>query len=162
MLMAHWLQRLLNPQSIAIVGASERAGSIGAITYRQLADSGFRGDIYPVNPKYAQLHGTTCHPELDDLPVVPDLVIYAISGLPLERSFEQAMALGVGGIVVYAANTIENDSEPRLTERLRRAAADAGFPVCGGNSMGFYNYDGNVMVSFDHPPTGRAPDSWDT
>ena len=157
MLMAHWLQRLLNPQSIAIVGASERAGSIGAITYRQLADSGFRGEIYPVNPKYAQLHGTTCHPELDDLPVVPDLVIYAISGLPLERSFEQAMALGVGGIVVYAANTIENDSEPHLTERLRRAAADAGIPVCGGNSMGFYNYDGNVMVSFDHPPTGRAP-----
>jgi acyl-CoA synthetase (NDP forming) len=154
--MAHWLHRLLNPQSIAIVGASERVASLAAITHRQLLDSGYRGDIYPVNPKYQQLHGTPCYAALNDLPVIPDLVIYAISGLPLERSFEQALALKVGGIVVYAANTIENDSEPRLTERLRRAAVQAGIPVCGGNSMGFYNYDDSVMVSFDHPPPGRA------
>jgi acyl-CoA synthetase (NDP forming) len=154
--MTHWLHRLLNPRSIAIVGASERAGSLAAITRRQLADSGYRGDIYAVNPRYQQLYGGPCYTGLQDLPVVPDLVIYAISGLPLERSFEQALALKVGGIAIYAANTIENDSEPRLTERLRRGAAKAGIPVCGGNSMGFYNYDANVMVSFDYPPPGRA------
>ena len=155
--MSHWLHRLLNPQSIAIVGASERISSLAAITWRQLVERGYRGDIYPVNPKYQQLHGRTCYAGLSDLPVIPDLVIYAISGLPLERSFEQALALKVGGIVIYAANTIDNDIEPRLTERLRRGAADAGIPVCGGNSMGFYNYDDSVMVSFDHPPDGRAP-----
>jgi acyl-CoA synthetase (NDP forming) len=154
--MAHWLKRLLNPQSIAIVGASERNGSLAAVTHRQLLDRGFGGEVYSVNPKYPTLYAKTCYPGLEDLPEVPDLVIYAISGLPLEQSFERALALRVGGIVIYAANTIENDSEPRLTERLRRRAKAEGIPVCGGNSMGFYNYDHDVMVSFDRPPEGRT------
>jgi len=153
--MAHRLHRLLNPQSIAIVGASERSGSLGASTQRQLQDSGYRGDIFPVNPKYRSLYGQTCYPDLDSLPAVPDLVVYAISGLPLEQSFSQALTLQVGGIVIYASNTIENDCEPRLTARLRSRAKAAGIPVCGGNSMGFYNYDASVMVSFDNPPPGR-------
>jgi len=157
MLMAHWLHRLLNPQSIAIVGASERVGSIAAITHRQLSKGGYSGEIFSVNPKYQLLHGRPCYAALNDLPENPDLVIYAISGLVLEQSFEQALALKVGGIVVYAANYLENDTEPRLVERLRRKAAGTGIPVCGGNSMGFYNYDDHVMVSFDHPPPGRAP-----
>jgi acyl-CoA synthetase (NDP forming) len=153
--MAHWLHRLLNPRSIAIVGASERSSGLGAITHRQLLDSAYQGEIFPVNPKYQSVFGQTCYASLDDLPGVPDLVVYAISGLPLEQSFERAMALQVGGIVIYASNAIENDSEPRLTERLRIGAAAAGIPVCGGNSMGFYNYDAGVLVSFDHPPRQR-------
>jgi acetate---CoA ligase (ADP-forming) len=155
--MTHRLHRLLNPHSIAIVGASERSGSLAAVTHRQLIDCGFAGEVYSVNPKYPTLYAQTCYPGLEDLPVVPDLVVYAISGLPLEHSFGQALAMRVGGIVIYAANTIVNDSEPRLTERLRRRASAAGIPVCGGNSMGFYNYDNQVMVSFDRPPAGRGP-----
>jgi len=154
--MAHWLNRLLNPRSIAIVGASERPASLAAITQAQLQDSGFNGSIYPVNPKYERIHGQVCYASLGELPQVPDLVVYAISGLPLERSFEEAISLRVGGAVIYAANAIANDSEPRLTERLRQRARQAGIPVCGGNSMGFYNYDDGVMVSFDRPPPGRA------
>jgi acyl-CoA synthetase (NDP forming) len=153
--MAHWLQRLLNPQTIAIVGASERAASLAAITHRQLVERGYRGNIYPVNPKYPSVRGATCYACLSDLPELPDLVIYAISGLALERSFDEAMTLGIGGVVIYAANYLEQDTEPRLVERLRRKAAAAGIPVCGGNSMGFYNYDDGVMVSFDHPPAER-------
>jgi acyl-CoA synthetase (NDP forming) len=153
--MTHWLDRLLNPQTIAIVGASARIGSLAATTHRQLSASSYAGDIYSVNPKYQCLHGQTCYASLNDLPVVPDLVIYAISGLALEQSFDQAMALKVGGIVIYAANYMENDSEPKLPERLRRKARQAAIPVCGGNSMGFYNYDRNVRVSFDSPPAHR-------
>ena len=153
--MSHWLDRLLNPRSIAIVGASERPGSLAAITQEQLLERGYRGEILAVNPKYAELRGQPCYPALADLPRVPDLVIYAISGLPLERSFEEAMSLEVGGVLVYAANSLEDDSDPPLTARLRERARQAGIPVCGGNSMGFYNYDGNVFVSFDRPPRER-------
>lgn len=155
--MAHWLQRLLSPKSIAIVGASEREGSLAATTHRQLLSSGYRGPVYSVNPKYRTLHGETCFASLAELPQPADLVIYAISGLALEQSFEQALELRVGGIVIYAANYLENDSEPRVTERLRLKASAAGIPVCGGNSMGFYNYDDNVLVSFDSPPAKRPP-----
>jgi len=153
--MAHWLHRLLNPRTIAIVGASERPSSLAAITQQQLLVRGFDGEIFPVNPNYQTIEGRTCYATLRQLPQVPDLVIYAISGLPLEQSFDEAMSLGVGGILIYAANNIENDSEPPLNTRLRRRAAEAGIPVCGGNSMGFYNYDSGVMVSFDRPPADR-------
>ena len=152
----HRLSRLLSPQSIAIVGASERAGSLAATTQRQLLDSGYRGRIFAVNPKYEQVFGNPCYAGLKDLPEVPDLVVYAISGLALEQSFGDALELGVGGILIYAANHLENDRDPPLTERLRQRAAAAGIPVCGGNSMGFYNYDDNVIVSFDRPPPGRS------
>ncbi|MEM7292884.1 MAG: acetate--CoA ligase family protein [Pseudomonadota bacterium] len=153
--MNHWLTRMLEPQSIAIVGASERPGSLALITYRQLVDSQYPGTLYSVNPKYETLFNQPCYPSLRDLPTVPDLVVYAISGLPLEQSFEEALALGVGGIVMYAANYLEEDSAPPLPERLRQKAVAAGIPVCGGNSMGFYNYDNNTLVSFDSPPSER-------
>jgi acyl-CoA synthetase (NDP forming) len=155
--MAHWLKRMLSPETIAIVGASERSDSLASITYRQLLANGFRGTVYPVNPKYDSLHGLDCYASLAELPGPPDLVIYAISGLALEQSFDQALTLKVGGIVIYAANYIENDSQPSLPERLRQKARAAGVPVCGGNSMGFYNYDHKVMVSFDQPPANRPP-----
>ena len=153
--MSHWLDPLLSPRSIAIVGASEREASLAAMTHRQLSDSGYDGAIYSVNPKYQSLHGKSCYASLVDLPLVPDLVVYAISGSPLEQSFDQALKIKVGGIVIYAANYIENDPEPKLPARLSDKARQAGIPVCGGNSMGFYNYDRNVMVSFDSPPAGR-------
>ncbi len=153
--MAHWLTPLLSPRSIAIVGASERAGSLAASTHRQLREFGFGGPIFSVNPKYDRLHDDPCYPGLRELPAVPDLVVYAISGLALERSFDDAMALGVGGVVIYAANRLEEDADPPLAERLRSKARAAGIPVCGGNSMGFYNYDDSVFVSFDGPPRER-------
>jgi acyl-CoA synthetase (NDP forming) len=59
--MTHWLDRLLNPQTIAIVGASARIGSLAATTHRQLSASSYAGDIYSVNPKYQYMHGQTCY-----------------------------------------------------------------------------------------------------
>jgi acetate---CoA ligase (ADP-forming) len=151
----HWLNRLLRPRSIAIVGASEKESSLGTITLRQLIDTDYQGDLYPVNPAYSRCFGLTCYPNLDHLPKAPDLVIYAISGLALEKSFEEALEIGVGGIVIYASNYIVEDRHPKLTDRLKLRARAANIPVIGGNSMGFYNYDDRVFVSFDHPPKDR-------
>ncbi len=145
------LERLLSPGSIAVVGASARPDSIAANTIMQIRESGYRGTLHLVNPRHATLFDLPCHPDLASLPSVPDLVVYAISGLPLEASFEQALGLGVGGILVYAANHLPMDGTPALAERLRNKATAVGIPVCGGNSMGFYNYEHGVFVSFDRP-----------
>ncbi len=153
--MAHWLSRLLVPRSVAIVGASERPGSLAGSTRQLLLDNGYDGTVYSVNPKYDSLFGQPCYAALDALPEIPDLVVFAISGLALEQSFDQAMVIGVGGAVIYAANHLPNETEPGLVSRLRDKAAAAGIPVIGGNSMGFYNYDDGVFVSFDAPPRGR-------
>lgn len=153
--MSHWLARLLSPASIAIVGASERAGSLATSTIQLLNDSEYSGTVYLVNPKYDRLYQQPCFPSLTELPQTPDLVIFVISGLALERSFDEALHCGVGGIVIYASNYLHNDSTPKLTERLKARAREAGVPVIGGNSMGFYNYDESIFVSFDRPPLNR-------
>ena len=153
--MAHWLDRLLSPRSIAIVGASARKGSLATSTYELLNSTRFTGEVFLVNPKYEKLFGQPCYSCLKDLPRTPDLVVFVISGLALEVSFWQALELGVGGIVMYASNHIEEDSEVSLPERLKQKARAAGVPVLGGNCMGFYNYDDNIFISFDAPPEKR-------
>lgn len=155
--MPHWLDKLLSPKTIAVVGASEREGSLAAATILQLSDTGFDGELYLINPKYQVLFDQPCYTSLKSLPESPDLVVFAISGLALEQSFEEAIAIGAGGIIMYASNLIEEEASTPLTQRLRKRAAKSGIPVCGGNSMGFYNYDHNVMVSFDRPPRSRPP-----
>ena len=155
--MPHWLNKMLSPESVAVVGASERDGSLAGATIRQLQDTGYAGKLLLVNPNYESVFDLPCYPALKSLPEIPDLVVFAISGLALEQSFNEALSIGVGGIVLYASNVVEEETTPPLTQRLRECAAKAGIPVCGGNSMGFYNYDQNVMISFDRPPESRPP-----
>ena len=153
--MVHRLNRLLSPRSIAIVGASARQGSLAAATYRQLDETRYSGRLFLINPKYQRLFEQPCYASLADLPHTPDLVVFVISGRPLENSFDQALQLKVGGIVMYASNHVGDDGEISLPERLKLKARQAGIPVIGGNSMGFYNYDHNVFISFDTPPANR-------
>ncbi len=67
------LDRLINPKTIAVVGASETRGSFGERTLTNL--SAFKGNVYAVNPKYKELLGRPCVPSLAELPEVPDCVI---------------------------------------------------------------------------------------
>ena len=153
--MAHWLTRLLSPKSIAIVGASSRQGSLANKSYQQLIETRFSGSLFLVNPNYKELFSQPCYADLKTLPEIPDLVLYVISGLPLEKSFDQALQIGVGGIVIYASNQIEESTDQSLPQRLKEKAKAVNIPVLGGNSMGYYNYDDNVFVSFDSPPRSR-------
>ncbi len=122
------------------------------MTYHQLVETGCDRPVYLVNPKYERLFGMPCFRSLTDLPIVPDLVVFAISGVVLERCFDEAVKIKVGGMVVYANSTLPEDTDPPLMARLKRSARTAGIPVCGGNSMGFYNYDDDIFISFDRPP----------
>ena len=153
--MSHWLQRLLSPKSIAIVGASSKKGSLAYLTCKQLTSSGYSGILYFINPKYDEMFNQRCYCDLTELPQVPDLVVFVISGLPLEASFDQAIALQVGGMLMYASNQLDDKQAVSLPERLKQKARAANIPVMGGNSMGYYNYDDNVFVSFDTPPQNR-------
>ena len=152
----HWLSRLLNPTSVALVGASQRAGSIGNKMFSLLCHCGYKGAIYPINPRYDFIDNHRCFASLAALPEVPDLVVFGIAGRSLEQVFDEAIAMGIGGAVIFANNYLPEDSSPPLLERLKQKAARAGIPVCGGNGMGFYNYDASVMISFDYPPSRPA------
>jgi acyl-CoA synthetase (NDP forming) len=123
---------LFAPRSIAIVGASERAGSYGGEAMLNLARFGYPGRVYPVNPKRPIVHGFDAYPSLGDLPEAPDAVVVAIPDP--EEVIESAAAMGCGGAIVFTAQT----DEPRL--------AAAGLPLCGPNGNGIVSVPDRVAM----------------
>ena len=95
------LDRLIAPRSIAIVGASPRAGSFGLRTLENLAH--FRGAIWPVNAKYQEIGAHACYPSLAALPGKPDLVALVVPREGVEAALREAAAAGAGGVIVYAS-----------------------------------------------------------
>ncbi len=143
---AHRLDPLLQPASIALVGASERAGSPGAVLAEMVMRAGYAGEIYPVNPGYARILGRDCYPGLEDLPTRVDHVVIALGNARLEAALDAAIAHDARAATIYASGALEADSEPRLVDRLARKARVAGLEVCGLNGMGFYNPPANLYV----------------
>lgn len=134
---AAWLEPMLSPRSIAIVGASDRAGSFGRSTLEQTIAGGFAGEIYPVNPRLSEVLGLRCYPSLADLPHPADLAILVVANDMLESQLELAATTGCRAAVIFASGYLENDRLPPLTERLATIARTHGLPLCGANCMGF-------------------------
>ena len=79
---ADGLRRMISPRSVAVVGASTRAGHFANQPIVNLRRYGFAGAVYPVNPRHADVCGYQCYPALDALPAVPDLVVVVVPPPP--------------------------------------------------------------------------------
>ncbi|MDH3691661.1 MAG: acetate--CoA ligase family protein, partial [Gammaproteobacteria bacterium] len=103
---------------------------------------------YLVNPRHQRIEGARCYASMSDLPEVPDLVVLGVGSQRLEAALDEAIAIGVGGAVIFSNCFLPDDRDPPLLERLRKKSRAVTFPVCGGNCMGFYNYEANILASF--------------
>jgi acetyltransferase len=85
------MEKVFEPDSIAVIGASERKGSVGAAIMRNLIQGGYRGRIYPVNPNYRKLWDFKALPSLDKIDSKIDLVVIAvpIQDVPNWRSWQR-------------------------------------------------------------------------
>jgi len=144
--MKHHLQPLLNPRSVTIVGASAQTDSVGEWSLKNLLKGGYKGNIYPVNPRYKELQGIRCYESLSDLPEVPELVIFSVGDHRVEDLLEQAISLGIPAAVLISPLMLDKDKAPYLQERIKKKIFDSGMLVCGANGMGFYNIRDNVWA----------------
>lgn len=144
--MAHRLDPLLRPRSVAVVGASERNDALGEWSLSNLIRGGYAGDIYPVNPSYEELKGLRCYASLDDVPVVPELVIFGVGDHNIEAALDDAMAAGVPAAVIMSTLVLDDDESPVLKNRIQEKIQRAGMLVCGANGMGFYNVRDHVWA----------------
>ena len=140
------LSRLLDPKSIAIVGASERAASYGGEALLNLKRINYGGKVYAVNPGRDEVHGFDCFASLADLPEAPDAVIVAIPAEHVAAVIEQAGALGCGGAVVFAAGFSESREGEQHEAELVAAAAAHDLPVCGPNGNGIVSIASNFAL----------------
>ncbi|WP_460860200.1 acetate--CoA ligase family protein [Nocardiopsis coralliicola] len=128
---------MLAPRAVALVGVSGRAASIGSRPLRYLAEQGFAGDVYPVNPHYSELGGYRCYPSLDDLPGPVDLVLVLVPAARAPGVVRQAGRAGAAAAVVFASGFAETGPDgARLQEELVRAGREAGVRVLGPNCQG--------------------------
>ncbi|MFO0996308.1 MAG: acetate--CoA ligase family protein [Alphaproteobacteria bacterium] len=153
----HRLAPLLTPRSIAIIGASTTPNSVGNTSVRMAKRGDYKGRIFPINPKYAEVEGLPCFPSLAALPEPVDMAVLCVANQRLEETLKDAIANKVRAVTFFSSGYLENDSDPPLSRRLARLAKDAGLPVCGGNCMGFYNLDIELFLSFGWPPYKAKP-----
>lgn len=125
------LDRLLRPSSVAVVGATDRPGSYGANTLRNLVGGRFGGRVVAVNPRRDEVFGVRCVPTLGDLAEPVDAVVVATPARTLVDQVESAAALGCGGIVAYA-DGFDADG----LDDVQRALAATGLPLLGPNTNG--------------------------
>ncbi len=147
---AHYLDPLLRPASIAVVGASERPGSVGLQTMENLLTGGFGGNLYAVNPGYDSICGIPCYPNLESLPETVQHVVLTIGDPRIESALDEAITHGARAATMMSSLVLEDDNEPFLRERISTKIKSSGLLVCGANGMGFYNCaDGVWVCGFD-------------
>lgn len=158
--MPHYLDPLVRPDSIAVVGASRRADAVGNTVLKNLLRGEFPDALYAVNPRYDEIEGVPCYPSLSALPQPVRLVIFAVSDERLEGLLDEALACGVEAAMIYSSLMPGTDSEPPLRQRVCEKAKQAGLLLCGANSMGFYNFAHNVWAggfpTRSHHKPGKA------
>ena len=155
--MEHRLTPLLAPRSVAVVGASARTGSPGESVLTMLRRGGFDGDIYPINPRYESLDGQPCLPSLAAIESAPDLTILTVGDPRLEQALVDTISRGSRAAVIFGGANLPDDHGGQFKARLKAIAAEAALPLCGGNGMGFLNFDAGVFATFMSPPYDFTP-----
>ncbi len=147
---AHQLDPLLRPRSIAVIGASERAGTVGCEVMLNLQRGKYGGALYPINPGRDSVHGLPCHASLAELPETVEQVIFAVADARIEAALDESILHGARAATIYSTLVLEHDTQPELRERIRDKVRRAGILLCGANGMGYYNFrDGIWACGFD-------------
>jgi acetate---CoA ligase (ADP-forming) len=150
----------LRPGSIALVGASEKPGSVGELLLANLLNSEFAGPVYPVTPRHEVILGRTCYPDLAACPTRPDLALVAVPAQAVANVVDQAGALGVRAVCVISAGFAEIGGHGCvLQNELLCHARAAGVRLIGPNCMGLLNGGPeprfNATFSTAFPPAGH-------
>jgi acyl-CoA synthetase (NDP forming) len=145
----HALSKLFEPRGVAIIGASADLTRIGGQPVRALHRFGFKGAVYPVNPKYTEVDGLRCYASVAKIDGPCDLAVIAV---PAKAAAEAVRACGAAGIpycLVLSAGFRETGSDGRAHEdELREAARAAGTRMIGPNCQGLLNFSNRLYAGF--------------
>ncbi|MGE0803448.1 MAG: acetate--CoA ligase family protein [Lautropia sp.] len=151
-------RKLLDPRSVAIVGASDNPHKVGGRPIHFMAKHGFAGRIYPVNPKRVAVQGLPCFASVDDLPEVPDAAIVAVEGALAATAVDDCARRGIPNVIVITAGFSELGAEGLQAQRRMVEIANArGTRVMGPNSLGLANFATGAILSFSTMYTEVAP-----
>jgi len=131
------LDKIFNPKRIAVIGASNREGSVGFKLFNNLINAGFKGFIYPVNPFSQSIQGVTAYPSVKKIPWKIDLAIIATPAHIVPQIVEECGEVGIRGIIIVSSGFRETgDSGKNLEEEILRLKPKYGLRIIGPNCLG--------------------------
>ncbi len=154
------IDRLLRPKSVAVVGASDRHGALGATLLNNLVQYAEGVDVYPVNPKRDELHGLKVYHSVNDLPEGVDCAVLAIPRPFVVQTVRDLAARKCGAVVIFSAGFSEAGEEGlRDQQELVSIAEESGMILEGPNCLGCTNYLHRTALTFieasmKSPPKG--------
>jgi acyl-CoA synthetase (NDP forming)/GNAT superfamily N-acetyltransferase len=150
----HSLTPLFRPGSVAVVGVSRNAGTVGRAVLDNLLAGGFTGPVYPVNPKADEIAGLRCYPSVADLPQVPDLAVVAVPAAAVPQVAEQCGERGIRALLVVTSG-LSGEPGRALHDACRRH----GIRMVGPNCLGIANTDPAIRMDATFGASTPAPGS---
>ena len=145
------MKTFFSPSSIAVIGASPRAGSLGGQIITNLR-YGYTGRIYPVNPNYSDIQTLPCYPTAEAIPNPVDLAIIIVPAPAVPEAIASCGRKGIRCVIIESAGFAETGEEGRLLqERCLALARAADIRIWGPNCMGLVNIPKRFFFTFMHP-----------
>ena len=139
------LDSLFDPASIAVFGASLRAGSVGATVWRNLSGGAYQGRLFAVNPKHREFNGVQVFAHASDLPVVPDLAVICTPASTVSGLIKTLAKLGTRAAVVLTAGMT-----PKQKQAMVQAARPRVLRLLGTNCIGLLARHKGLNASLSH------------
>lgn len=151
------LDKLFAPKSVAAIGASNRPHSVGSVVMRNLLDGGFDGPVMPVNPRQTAVHGVLCYPDVNSLPLTPDMALICTPPRTVPGLIRDLAERGTRAAVVLTAglHEIQNEDGLSLQDEMLAIAKPHQFRIFGPNCLGLIVPGIGLNASFS--PSNALP-----
>jgi acyl-CoA synthetase (NDP forming) len=139
-------EKFFYPRSLAVIGVSADENAFGTLYLRALLKFGFKGKLYPVNPRGGSLFGLTIYPSLEDIPDQVDLAAVSVPGRLVSGVLEDCLKKGIQAAIVLSGGFGETGEEGKRLEETLSGVIAKGIRIIGPNCHGIYCPGGGLTV----------------
>lgn len=149
MLEQHYLTTLFEPESVAVIGASDRENSVGNVLFKNMLESGFKGRLYPINPQHATVQGQQAYKSIEEIGARVELAIIATRAQTVPDIVEQCGRSGIKNIIIITAGFSEaGHSGAALERKTLEIARSYNVRVLGPNCLGIIRPELGLNATF--------------
>ncbi|MCG6898808.1 MAG: bifunctional acetate--CoA ligase family protein/GNAT family N-acetyltransferase [Gammaproteobacteria bacterium] len=153
----HYLNKLFEPKSVAVFGASDREGAVGNLVFRNMIEGGFKGDVFPINPKHSKVQGHHAYPDLDSIGRAVDLAVITTPAVTVPGIIESCGEHGIRAAVVISAGFREIGQQGlKLEQALVENAHRYGLRFIGPNCLGLMRPETGLNCTFNKGSASRG------
>ena len=142
------LKKMFYPDSVALLGASDVPGKLGYNVFKNLVSHGYKGKLYPINPKRQSIHGHKCYPGINDVPEHIDMAIIIVPAHAVPAAVQECCKKGIKHLVVESAGFSETGDEGKAAqEKILSLIRENGVRLIGPNCSGILNTHNGMIQS---------------